>query len=130
MAQYNEAEVIAAMEAGKITRRSLYIEDHESFGRFMLSGQIRKPVAEVAEQIRLVAIGDTRKRTGDLASGYRVKINAGTIVVNDAHPSARVKVEVFNSDEAAAPMEFGNSRVGKPGRRALGRAGALFGDWK
>lgn len=119
-----EQAVITAMENGA-TRHVIYVEDHESFGRFILSDQVRNPTAEAAHGIAALAATMTHKKTGELASNYHVKKDAGTLKVDR---NLRVKVEVFNDDPAAASEEFGNKHVGFPGHRALGRAGAVFGD--
>lgn len=130
-----EEAVIQAMEHGRTERRVVYVPDHESFGKFMLSQQVRKPVAEVAAKISELAgqLAPRRKARGvvpedaqTLASSFKVKVEAGVITVNDAFPAPRVKVEVYNEQRAAAPMEFGNQHVS--GHRMLGRAGAQYGD--
>jgi hypothetical protein len=111
----------------------LYKPNFRSFGRFIRSEQVREPVTRVAHQISVTAgVFSPRRKSGHgkgvpLADSFQVNAHAGEIRVDRA---LRVKVEVFNSNEAAAPMEFGNSRVGKPGHRMLGRAGAAYGDFK
>lgn len=110
-----------------------YRPNFRSFGRFIRSEQARDPVIRVSHQIAGTAGAlSPRRKSGTpdgvpLAESFQVNAHAGEIKVDRA---LRVKVEVFSSNEAAAPMEFGNSRVGKPGRRMLARAGALYGDFK
>lgn len=109
--------------------------DHVSFGEFIMSDQMRDPVTEVAQDIAgLAARLAPRDSTPDgtpMADQFRVNRNAGAIRVNERYPSLRVKVEVFNSDQAAAPNEFGGRGGAKNKRhRMLGRAGAAYGDFK
>lgn len=113
------------------TRWVRYVADNESFGRFILSDQIRKPVVEVATKIaeRAGELSPKRKSRGTvdpnpLSESFRVKPEAGVIKVGR---NVRVKVEVYSESRAAAPMEFGNKRV--RGHRTLGRAGAEYGDF-
>lgn len=109
--------------------------DHVSFGKFILSEQVRDPVEEVARDIMLVAKAGTPRsgahRTGRKAGTphmqdlYRVIREAGVIKVDRA---LRVKVEVVNDDPESALVEFGSAYNVR--RRMLGRAGAAFGDFK
>lgn len=111
----------------------LYRPNFRSFGRFIRSEQARRPVVRVAHEIaRTAGALSPRRKSGEpdgipLAESFEVNAHAGEIKVDRA---LRVKVEVFSSNEAAAPMEFGNGRVGKPGHRMLARAGAMYGDFK
>lgn len=112
-----------------------YRPNFRSFGRFIRSQQVRRPVIRVAHDIARRAgeyapKSETTKgggNDGSLSESYDVRSEAGEMKV-DGH--FRVKVEVFNSDSAAAPIEFGNSHLGKPGRRPLARAGNDYGDFK
>lgn len=88
----------------------------------MLSQQIKRPVKEIAELIKVDAIGGTPVETGELAASYEV--NDVTPVVAGGNP--RAAYEVRNSDPAAAPQEFGNKHV--KGHRMLGKAASKFGD--
>lgn len=115
--------------------RTFYKPNFRSFGRFIRSAQARKPTIEIAHAIARRA-GEYSPRSnspeggsddGPLAESFQVRPEAGELKVDGA---LRVKVEVFSSDSAAAPMEFGNEHVGKPGRRSLARAGADYGDFK
>ena len=114
-----------------MARHVWFKPDHESFGKFILSEQVRDPVEKVAQAIAKRA-GELapRRKSGvvpegaAMADSFRVKREAGTIKVSG---NVRVKVEVFNSKRSAAPMEFGNDHVGR-GHRMLGRAGAEHGD--
>jgi hypothetical protein len=101
---------------------STYKPNHRSFGEFMLSQQIRKPVREIAELIKTDAVAGTPVRTGELAGSYEV--NDVTPVVAGGNP--RAAYEVRNSDPAAVPQEFGNKHV--RGHRMLGKAASKFGD--
>lgn len=122
----------AAMQAGR-GPKVVYRPNHKSFGEFILSDQMRKPVVEVAYAIAHLAgeYAPKRKDRGrvpdgvpTLASSFKVEENAGRLKVDRAF---RVKVEVYNEQKAAAPMEFGNDHV--KGVRMLGRAGAAHGDF-
>ena len=57
-------------------------------------------------------------------AGFKVKRNAGIMRVAG---NFRVKVEVYNNEEAAL-IEFGGRGLQR--QRPLGRAGAAFGDFK
>lgn len=114
------------------TKRVWYKPNHRSFGAFLVSDQARDVTVEVAEDIALAAAGFSPQssRGGDqegrrMKDQFKVKRNAGTIKVSG---NIRVKVEVENNARSAAPNEFGTRR-NKP-YRMLGRAGALFGDFK
>lgn len=109
-----------------------FVPDHKSFGEFILSERMRDAVVEVCEDIRDVARDlAPRRKAGTVPDGTamadRFKINreAGTMKVDRAR---RVKVEIYNEATSAAPNEFGNKRVKR--HRMLGRAGAMFGDFK
>ena len=113
--------------------RVQYRPNHKSFGAFMLSDQIRDPVAEVAQQVQHQARRNAPRRksgvTPDglaMADRFRVNVNAGVISIGEGGP--RVKVEVYNEARSAAPNEFGSERNKR--HRMLGRAGAAFGDFK
>jgi hypothetical protein len=119
-------------EPASMSRRARYVMNNHSFGEFMRSTQVRKPVVEVAHGIaRHAADHSPRRKHGvappgtALADRFEVKAEAGELVVNR---EARVKVEVFNSAASAAPNEFGNKRTKR--HRMLGRAGAAYGDFK
>lgn len=101
---------------------STYKPDHESFGRFMLSMQMQKPVTAVAEAVKAVAVERTPKATGSMASSYEVNELPAVTVAG----SPRVASEVRNSDEAAPAVEFGGKR--NEAIRPLGSAAADFGD--
>lgn len=109
-----------------------YKRDEKSFGEFILSDQIREPVAEVAKDIAKLAgkYAPRRKRGNapdgtEMADRFRVNKDAGTIVVNTF---PRVQVDVYNESRSAAPNEFGGKRNKR--HRMLARAGAAFGDFK
>lgn len=56
---------------------------------------------------------------------FEVIRNAGLMKVSG---NLRVKVEIENNARSAAPNEFGTKRNKR--HRMLGRAGAMFGDFK
>jgi hypothetical protein len=101
---------------------SRYVANHEDFGRFMLSPQIKRPTKDIATLIALDAAVDTPVDEGDLAASYEV--NDVTPVVAGGNP--RAAMEVRNRDRAAAPQEFGNKHV--KGKRMLGKAASKYGD--
>ena len=101
---------------------SKYVADHESFGRFMLSRQMQKPVTEVAEAVKAVAVANTPKATGKMADSYDVNELPAVTVAG----SPRVASEVRNEDDAAPAVEFGGKR--NKAIRPLGSAASLFGD--
>ena len=107
-------------------KRVWYVPNHRSFGAFMRSDQMRDVTEEVAHDIADVAAELSPKDTGDLASSFTVKRNAGLMKVKG---NLRVKVLVENRSRHAAPNEFGIGRVVRRHRMLL-RAGARFGDVK
>lgn len=109
-----------------------YVPNHRSFGAFIKSEQVRKPTAEVAEAIAEAAKGfsPVSQRGGDqdgrrMRDRFKVVREAGFIKVSG---NIRVLVEIVNDARSAAPNEFGTKRNKR--HRMLGRAGALFGDFK
>lgn len=116
-------------------RRTVYVANNASFGDFMCSDQVRDPTAEVAEDIAAAAKGfsPVSKRGGTqdgrrMRDRFEVEKNAGFIKVGTRHRNRRVLVLVSNNARSAAPNEFGTRRTRR--HRMLGRAGALFGDFK
>lgn len=117
-------------------RRVVFRPDHSQatgMGGLLRSDQIRDVTEEVAhdiaEQARLFS--PRRKDRGEVPDGtamadrFKVKREAGVIRVKG---NIRVKVEVYNEAPSAAPNEFGGTRNKR--HRMLGRAGAMFGDFK
>lgn len=109
-----------------------YVPNHRSFGAFMKSDQMRDVTEEVAKDIAEAAKGfsPVSSRGGDqegrrMRDQFKVVRNAGLLKVAG---NLRVKVEVINDARSAAPNEFGTPRTKR--HRMLGRAGALFGDFK
>lgn len=112
-------------------RRSVVFRpDHKSFGKFILSEQMRDVVAEVAKQeiVPLARKGTPRgpeRGQVHMQDRYKVTREGGTMKVDRAF---RVMVLVENDDPESALVEFG-SRFNKR-RRMLGRAGAAVGDFQ
>jgi hypothetical protein len=117
-------------------RRVVFRPDHSQatgFGGLMRSDQIRDVTEEVAHDIAAAAkyLSPRRKDRGNVPDGtamadrFKVKRDAGLIKVSG---NIRVKVEVYNEAPSAAANEFGGKRNTR--HRMLGRAGALFGDFK
>lgn len=115
-------------------RFAIFREDRRSFQEFILSDQIRDPVTLVAQEIMAEAKANTPRSKGSgggdghVQAKYVVAKRAGTLVVGDSFPYARVKVEVRNHHPRSAMLEFGNRNRKRV--RMLGRAGAKFGDFK
>lgn len=115
-------------------RRVTYKPNHKSFGEFIKSDQVRDFTVEVANDISTEArkLAPRRKNRGVVPDGgaamadrFEVVREAGFMKVSR---SVRVKVDVINSAPSAAPNEFGGKRNKR--YRMLGRAGAMFGDFK
>lgn len=109
-----------------------YVPNHRSFGAFIKSDQMRDVTEEVAKDIAAVAKELSPQSTrGGVQEGLRMRDqfkvvrNAGLLKVGG---NLRVKVEVVNDARSAAPNEFGTRKNKR--HRMLGRAGALFGDFK
>lgn len=122
----SEASARAAVESGR--KRSAFGADHVSFGEFILSEEMRDVTADVAGDIMAAAKADTPLGdggNGHMRDKYRLVREAGTMRV---HLADRVKVEVHNDDPEAALVEFGSRNNDR--RRMLGKAGALFGNFK
>lgn len=113
--------------------RIWYKPDHRSFGAFIRSDKMRDVTAEVARDIAAMASAApdvvSEDEPSDLIAGvrkgFRVKRNAGNLTVGG---NLRVVVEVENKADGAALVEFGARNIRR--RRALGSAGAAFGDFK
>lgn len=102
--------------------------DHKSFGHFIKSDQMRDVTAQVAQAIADLAqsTAPRSKRPGPhMADQFKVRKKAGFLKVGG---NIRVNVEVYNSDVAAAPNEFGGKNNKR--HRTLGRAGAALGIFK
>lgn len=114
------------------TRRG-YHPDHESFGRFMLSDQARKPAIEAAHDVVGVAHALAVKEVGEgqFSENFQVNSEAAPVIVAG---NPRVGAEVYNDVRHAAVVEFGagtRSEDGtKPreGHRVLRRAGSAIGE--
>jgi hypothetical protein len=114
-----------------MARRIRYVMDNDSFGEFIMSERMRGVVAEVAADIAKTAKrlankdNSSKRRVHHYADMFQVNREAGAIKVDRA---LRVKVEVYNPDPVALYNEFGNVKSKR--HRTLGRAGAIFGDFK
>lgn len=114
-------------------RRTRYVPNNRSFGAFILSDQVRDVTEEVARDIAPVAAAGVGPGGGEqsrglhdrVRAGFKVKRNAGVIKVGR---NVRVKVEVENDVAGSALIEHGARGIKRD--RMLGRAGALFGDFK
>lgn len=113
--------------------RVWYKPNHRSFGAFMKSDQMRDVTSEAAHDIARQAKNYTPSSKGGANSegmhtrvrnGYLVNRAAGFLKVGG---NLRVKVEVINTEAESPIVEFGGR--GQARIRALGRAGADFGDF-
>lgn len=116
-------------------RRAVYVANNASFGDFMESEQMRGPTADIAEDIaeQAKAFSPVSSRGGiqegrRMRDRFEVEKYAGFIKVGKKHRNSRVLVIVSNDARSAAPNEFGTRRTKR--HRMLGRAGAMFGDFK
>jgi hypothetical protein len=112
--------------------RVRYVPNHRSFGAFIKSDQMRDPTAEVAKDIAGLAreFSPVSQRGGDqdgvrMRDRFQVIKQAGFLKVGR---NVRVLVEIVNDARSAAPNEFGTRKNKR--HRMLGRAGAMFGDFK
>jgi hypothetical protein len=117
-------------------RTVVYVPNHRSFGAFMRSQQMRDVTTDVADDIAVMAAGNTPTRKGgkvEERTGLHARVKGGFKVKNEGRlmkvaGNLRVRVDVVNTEPGSALLEFGGR--GMPRRRMLGRAGARFGDFK
>lgn len=105
-----------------------YSPDHKEFGQFIRSDQMRDVTAEVAEDMAARMRAEAPRSRGPgphMADQFKVKKAAGFGKVSG---NVRVKVEIFNSDIAAAANEYGLRNT--PRRRTMARVAGKFGDFK
>lgn len=113
-------------------QRAKYVPNNRSFGAFMRSDRMRDVTEKVAKDIALTAreLSPTSSRGGAqegrrMRDRFQVRRNSGLMKVSG---NLRVKVMVVNNARSAAPNEFGTKKNKR--HRMLGRAGAMFGDFK
>jgi hypothetical protein len=111
-------------------QRVKYVPNHRSFGAFIKSEQMRKPTAEVAEDIAALASATQPPPHEDtdpdsVGATYKVKREGGLVKVGG---NLRVRVYVEGTGPGVERAEFGTE--GQVRYRTLGRAGAKFGDLK
>lgn len=102
-----------------------YKANNESFGRFMLSEQARRPVVEIAHKIAAEAKANGRR--GNTAGPHYVDqydVVATAPPVDIAPGGPRVGADVKNDNIQATRDEFGNART--PKVRPLGKAGDKY----
>ena len=114
-----------------MARLARYKPDNKSFGRFILSEQMRDVTAEVARDIAALATTSAPPPSSDtdpeaIGATYTVNREAGVIVVAG---NPRVKVTVTGRGAAALRAEFAFKATDKR-HRTLAVAGGQFGDWK
>lgn len=111
-----------------------YVPNHRSFGAFMRSDQMRDVTGDVADDIATLAAEPIPESSGGAGStglhsrvkhGFKVKRMAGLMKVAG---NLRVRVDVVNDADGSALLEYGGRGLKR--MRMLGRAGALFGDFK
>lgn len=123
---------IAGVPKMRRGERVRYVPNHRSFGAFLRSEQMRDVTEDVASDIASTAkaLSPESSRGGDqegrrMKDQFKVEREAGLMKVSG---NFRVMVIVSNNARSAAPNEFGTKRNKR--HRMLGRAGALFGDFK
>ena len=98
---------------------------HKAMDKFLMSDDVQRVADEAAKDIadaaRDLAVAEGSVNSGTYARSF-VVLKDVTPIVADGNP--RRTAAVINDDRAAAPLEFGNSRV--RARRFLGRAGAPY----
>lgn len=113
-----------------LERRRGFKPDHQSFGRFILSEQARRPAAkaaaDIADYAQQIAPRGEEADADRYAESFEV-IQAGTYTAKNGN--IRAIALVTNSNEAAPAVEFGRGpgagREGpRGGHRTLRRAGA------
>jgi hypothetical protein len=105
-----------------------YVPDHRSFGEFILSPQIARPVIIIASKVALEAARLTPLGPGPgphMKHQYQV---SQAILAVGRRRNRRVVGKVSNDSPHAAAVEFGNSHA--RGQRPLGRAAAQYGEFK
>lgn len=112
-----------------VETRHGYHPDHESFGRFMLSEQARKPVVEAARDIARIArdLAIAEVGEGPFAESFEVDANTAPVIIGR---NPRVGARIYNGQRHAAVVEFGRNAGGqrRGGHRVLRRAGAMVGE--
>lgn len=116
--------------------RVWYEEDHESFGRMMMSEQTAKVSRQAAHDVEALAKSFSPVSSGDgdhYVEHFEVVDNLPEIIGGNPRMSAMV---VNDSDHGAA-VEFGNTGQPRPqggsagpAYRPLGRAGAVVGEYQ
>lgn len=91
----------------------------------MVSDRVRDAAVQAAHDIAAIAAATATKRTGNYASGFKVNSDLAPRTMRGKSP--RAYAQVYNSDPAAAPQEFGD-RWGNPGHRTLRKAGDAIGN--
>jgi hypothetical protein len=102
-----------------------YKPNNKSFGAYMKSDQVHKLAVAAAEDIMLIAAFLAPKNTTSYARAFRVNRRTGLIKLRGVNP--RRYATVYNSDKAAAPVEFGGRRKRQKAEHVLLRAGAHVG---
>lgn len=88
-----------------------------TFGQFMVSDQMRRPMRVVAREIagigRMIAPRSKDERDGHYADQFTVETEGLTTVVGKQYPNERVMVRVGNSAKNAVAVEFGSGAAGQ-----------------
>ncbi len=119
-------------------RGGYYKMDHASFGKMMVSEQLRPPLSAVSGLIAATAKATARKsakeESGDarrehLAEGYKAERGPIVVILSDGIPGPRITGRVVNRLRHAAVDEFGRGGWQKGrGSRNLRRAGQAHGN--
>lgn len=117
-----------------------YVRDNKGFAAFAMSDGVGDFAEHVAEDIVAVAIGNSPASGAEKGSsdGTRFKDHFSihrTVVAIKGKPRQAARID--NDAEYAAQVEFGFGPNARPqggshgeATRPLGRAAALFGDWR
>lgn len=108
------------------TKRVKYVEDHENFGRMMLSDQMHLATSRKAYEIMVKAkrIAQWYRDTGHLARSYKV-ITRATPWRDKRYAAPHATSWVYSNDPAAWFNEFGGGANHLPKRRILRKAGGI-----
>ncbi len=121
-------------------RGGYYKMDHASFGKMMVSEQLRPPLSAVSGLIAATAAGfaradsaggEPKRKSGarKLAESYQPERGPIVVILSDGIPGPRITGRVVNRARHAARNEFGAGgwQAGR-GSRNLRRAGQLHGN--
>lgn len=104
-----------------------YVPDHKSFGAFMVSPQVAYPVIQITAKVAKTARYNTPLGPGPVHMRDQYRESTKVIAIGRRR-NKRIAGIVKNTSPHAAAVEFGNSHA--KGQRPLGRAAAMYGEFK